>query len=164
VPIPSSEAKVLADRWQAALALVVQRHADAFKGTDFDPAIARQRMEKLVAKIEAFLGDVREPSAGLSPTEALAAKLRSALASNAMGGRSSDEAKWRGAAEAVKDAQAAWDRLSPIAGSGVNGLDHRFRDACRKVMDHARRHTHSAGGPPRRDKPSRHTVGAFQAQ
>src|SRR6185369_2739275 len=107
VPIPSSEAKVLADRWQATLTQAVQKHATAFAGTDLDPAVAHQRLEKLVAKVEAFLEDVREAPSGLSPTEALAAKLRSALASNAMGGRSTDEGKWRAAVDGVKDAQAA---------------------------------------------------------
>jgi hypothetical protein len=152
VPIPSSEAKVLAERWQAALTHLVQRHGDAFAGTDLDPAVARQRMEKLVAKVEAFLEDVRDAPDGLSPTEALAAKLRSALASNAMGGRGSDEGKWRGALEAVKDAQMSWDRLAPIAGQDARSLEHRFREACRKVSDHARRHTNTPP-PPKRDKP-----------
>ena len=81
VPIPSAEAKVLADRWQATLTQVIQQHADAFAGSDFDPAVALQRMEKLVAKIEALLADVKDDAPGLSATEALAAKLRSALAS-----------------------------------------------------------------------------------
>jgi len=152
VPIPSSEAKVLHDRWQAALTKVIQRHAEAFAGSDFDPAVARQRLEKLVAKVEALLEDVRETPDGLSPTEALAAKLRSALASNAMGGRASDEGKWRGALEAVKDAQASWDRLAPIAGAEARGLEQRFREACRRVSDHARRQTNNAP-PPKRDKP-----------
>ncbi|HEX5070290.1 MAG TPA: DUF349 domain-containing protein, partial [Vicinamibacterales bacterium] len=155
VPIPSNDAKVLADRWQAALTNVVQRHAAAFAGTDLDPAVARQRMEKLVAKVETFLSEVRETPDGLSPTEALAAKLRSALASNAMGGRSADEGKWRGALEAVKEAQQSWDRLSPIAGPDARPLEQRFREACRKVSDHARRHSQhsSGGGNQRRDRP-----------
>jgi len=154
VPIPSSEAKVLADRWQVALTNMVQRHAAAFTGTDLDPAVARQRMEKLVAKVEAFLTDVRDATDGLSPTEALAAKRRSALASNAMGGRATDEGKWRGALEAVKEAQASWDRLSPIAGPEARSLEHRFRDACRKVSDYARRHSgHPPSSGPRRDRP-----------
>ncbi len=159
VPIPSSEAKVLADRWQAALMSMVQRHAGAFAGTDLDPAVARQRLEKLVAKVEGFLGDLREVASDLSPTEALAARLRSALASNAMGGRANDEAKWRVAIEGVQDAQAAWDRLSPIAGPDARALESRFRDACRKVTDHARRHT--AAPPPPRRTPPRQTVGAL---
>jgi len=153
VPIPSNEAKVLAERWQTALTILVQRHTEAFKGTDLDPALARQRMEKLLVKVEALLEDVRDAPSGLSPTEALAAKLRSALASNAMGGRASDEGKWRAAADAVKEAQQSWDRLAPIAGSEGRSLEHRFREACRKVSDHARRSTSPSAPPPRRDKP-----------
>ena len=162
VPIPSSEAKVLADRWQVALTRVIQQHADAFAGSDFDPAVARQRMEKLLAKVEALLAGVRDDSPALSPTEALAAKLRSALASNAMGGRASDESKWRDAAEAVQDAQASWDRLSPIAGADARPLEHRFREACRKVLDHERRHRPSGGPPQKRSasNPPRQFAGA----
>ena len=156
VPIPSAEAKALADRWQDALNRVIKQHADAFAGTDFDPTVAKQRMEKLVAKVEAFLADVKDDAPGLSATEALAAKLRSALASNAMGGRSSDEAKWRAAGEAVKDAQSAWDRLAPIVGADARPLEQRFRDACRRVMDQAKRHRPTGGGQaPKRGNPPR---------
>jgi DNA-binding Lrp family transcriptional regulator len=155
VPIPSAEAKVLADRWQATLTRVAQQHADAFAGSDFDPAVARQRMEKLVVKIEALLADVRDDAPGLSPTEALAAKLRSALASNAMGKSGSDEAKWRAAAESVREAQSSWDRLSPIAGADARPLDQRFREACRRVMDQAKRHRPSGGPAPKRGNPPR---------
>ena len=49
-------------------------------------------MEKLIARVEALVADMREPrTEGTSQTEILAAKLRSALASNAMGGRVNDE-------------------------------------------------------------------------
>lgn len=151
VPIPTAEAKVLADRWQATLSRLVAQHADAFAGTEFDPAVALQRLDKLAARIEAFLEDMDEEESGLSPTEALAARLRSALATNAMGGRGGDESKWRGAAEAVKDAQASWDRLSPIAGAEARPIEHRFREACRRVMDQVKRHR-PAGGPPPKGK------------
>jgi len=152
VPIPAVEAKALADRWQVALAAVIDRHRDAFKGTDMDPGAARQRLERLIAKVEAYLADVPEAKSGMSATEALAAKLRSALASNAMGGRGNEDAKWRAAAEGVKEAQAAWARLAPVAGSDAHGLEGRFREACRRVNDQARRHTpsHRPAPPPRR--------------
>jgi len=153
VPIPSAEAKVLADRWQATLTRVVQQHSEAFAGSEFDPTVAKQRMEKLVAKIEAFLADVKDDAPGLSPTEALAAKLRSALASNAMGGRGGDDSKWRAAGEAVKDAQSSWDRLAPIAGADAKPLDARFRDACRRVMDQVKRHRPAGGPPPKKGNP-----------
>jgi hypothetical protein len=157
VPIPAPEMKTLADRWQAALATLIQRNREAFTGTDLDPDAARHRLEKLVAKVEAYLADVQETSTGLSPTEALAAKLRSALASNAMGGRATDDSKWRVAAEGVKEAQAAWARLAPVAGADAHALEGRFRDACRRVNDQARRHAPQQqsrpSAPPRRPQP-----------
>jgi hypothetical protein len=64
-----------------------------------------------------------------------------------MGGRGSEDAKWRAAADAVKEAQSAWLRLSQVAGPDARALETRFRDVCRRVMDHARRH---AGGGSRR--------------
>jgi hypothetical protein len=77
----------------------------------------------------------------------LAAKLRSALASNAMGGRVNEDSKWRAAADAVKDAQAMWQRLAPVGGADASDLDMRFREACRRVLDHARRHATGAKRP-----------------
>jgi hypothetical protein len=161
VPIPAAEMKPLADRWQTAFGRIVAQAPDTFRGTEFDPALALQRMEKLIAKIESFLADVREPAKGLSQAEILAAKLRSALATNAMGGRGSEESKWRAAADAVRDAQNSWQRLAPMAGSAGSSLEARFRDACRKVNDHARRaggggHSHS----PRRPSGQGHAAAA----
>jgi hypothetical protein len=144
VPIPVAEFKALTERWQAALARAVVVAPQAFAGTDLDPAMVVQRMEKLVARVESFLEELPEPVEGLSPTEMLAAKLRSALATNAMGGRASDDAKWRAAADAVKDAQAAWQRLAPTNDPEADSLRDRFRDACRRITERARRPT--AGG------------------
>ena len=151
VPIPGPEVKPLADRWQAALTRVVELRSEAFAGTDLDPAAVLRKMEKLVAKVESLVGDLKEAPTGLSQTELLAARLRSALASNVMGGRASDDAKWRAAGDAVKDAQASWQRLGPIPGPEPRSLEGRFREACRRVMDQARRHSNqqSSRRPPR---------------
>jgi len=94
-----------------------------------------------------LLNGVPDAPAGKSQAEVLAARLRSALASNAMGGRQSEEAKWRAAADTVKDAQTAWQRLLPLAGADARSLDARFREACRRVNDQARRHASSARRP-----------------
>ncbi len=151
VPIPAPGMKPLADRWQAALAAAVAAHPPAFTGPDLDPAAVTQRMEKLVARVETYLTELpAEPEVHASQTELLAAKLRSAFASNAMGGRSSAEAKWRAAADAVKDAQAAWQRLPPAKTAEAEGLQARFRDACRRITERARRAT----GPSRRSEPT----------
>jgi hypothetical protein len=159
VPIPAAEMKVLADRWQAALAKVVDTHPDAFQGTDLDPAAVVQKMQKLVARVESLLADVKDtPQSNLSQAELLAARLRSAFASNAMGGRSHEDAKWRAAADAAKDAQAAWQRLGPAVTPEARALEARFRDACRRVNDVSRRFAHQGGGGGRRPRPT--AVGA----
>jgi uncharacterized protein DUF349 len=145
VPIPGAEIKPLADRWQTALTRIVDKQAEAFKGTDLDPAAVQQKMNKLIARVESYLGDVRDAPVGQSQAEMLAAKLRSALATNAIGGRATEEAKWRAAADAVKEAQTAWMRLAPVGGAEARSLETRFRDVCRRVMDHARRQTTSGG-------------------
>ena len=150
VPIPGVEMRPLTDRWQTALTRIVDRRAEAFKGTDLDPAAVRQKMDKLIARVESYLSDVREAPAGQTQAEMLAARLRSALATNAMGGRSSEDAKWRAAADAVKEAQSAWLRLSQVAGADARALETRFRDACRRVMDHARRQSSGGGRRPAR--------------
>ncbi len=140
VPIPSAEVKVLIDRWEAALATLVRQKTDAFKNTDLDPALVRQKMEKLVARVEALVDTSAEAQAELSPTQQIAARLRSALASNAMGGRVSDDAKWRNAGDVVKEAQASWLRLGPLVDPQAGALEARFRAACRRVNDQVRRH------------------------
>ncbi len=150
VPIPGVEMRPLTDRWQAALTQIVDRRAEAFKGTDLDPAAVRQKMDKLIARVESYLSDVREAPTGQTQAEMLAARLRSALATNAMGGRSSEDAKWRAAADAVKEAQSAWLRLSQVAGADARALETRFRDVCRRVMDHARRQSSGSGRRPAR--------------
>ncbi len=146
VPIPAAEMKALTDRWQTAFASILSRAPEAFAGTDLDPVAVKQRLEKLVLRVEGLLVGVPQAPAGRSQAEILAARLRSALASNAMGGRGGDDAKWRAAADTVKDAQTTWQRLLPLAGADARSLDARFREACRKVNDQARR----IAGPARR--------------
>jgi hypothetical protein len=142
VPVPLPGMKPLADRWHAALSTILAARPDAFAGTDLDQKVVVQRMEKLVARVEALLGDTaRDASRGrLSQTELLAERLRSALASNAMGGRGSEESKWRAAADVVRDAQSAWHRLPPVSTPEAHALEMRFREACRRVSEHTRRH------------------------
>ena len=70
-------------------------------------------------RVEAFLEELDELDRRACRTPRCSPrKLRSALATNAMGGRVNEDAKWRAAADAVKDAQAAWQRLRVDAESG----------------------------------------------
>ncbi|MCC7008211.1 MAG: DUF349 domain-containing protein [Acidobacteria bacterium] len=151
VPIPAPGMRVLNDRWQTAIGRVVMLAPQVFAGTDLDPTAVLRKMEKLVARVESFLGDITDQPAGLSPTEMLAAKLRSALASNAIGGRASDDAKWRAAADAVKEAQAAWQRLPPVAEPEARVLSARFREACRQITDRSRRQASPNRRPQERE-------------
>ncbi len=154
-PVQASEMRQLTDRWHAALSQLIERRADAFKGTDLDAGAVLQRMEKLVARVEALMKDAAAASdEGRTQAEILAARLRSALASNAMGGRNNEDARWRAAAETVRDAQASWQRLVPIPGSEARALEARFREACRRVGEYARRHTNSQKRSANRPTPA----------
>ncbi len=134
VPVPVPGMKVLVDRWQVALGNLLTSRPQLFAGTELDPQTIVVRMEKLVARVESLATDARKsPEPKLSATELMAAKLRSALAHNAMGGRSQDEPKGRGPADALREAQAAWQRLPPVHTSEARALETRFRDACRRL-------------------------------
>jgi hypothetical protein len=146
VPIPAAGMKPLDDRWHVALARIVAIHPEGFAGTDLDPANVIRRMQKLVARVESLAEETPQQADGaLSATELLAAKLRSAFATNAMGGRASEEAKARSAAEAVREAEAAWQRLAPVSTPEARDLETRFREACRRVTDRTRRQPRGNG-------------------
>ena len=146
--VMSAEMKVLHGRWKAALDTLVVKWPAAFAGTDLDPAAVLLRMEKLVAKVEALIEQEKTPSTtGKSATELLAERLRSALASNAMGGRN-DDSKWRAAGEAMENAQDAWQRLAPLTSEEATALEARFKEACTRVRDQVKLHVSTPVGGP----------------
>ncbi len=145
--VEGAGATALHERWTAALAALVSRSPAAFAGTDLDPAANRERMERLIAKVESLVRE--EPpvaAANKSATELLAERLRSALANNAMGVRP-DEAKWRAAGKTVAEAQEAWRRIVRPAGEETAALEDRFKAACTRVMDHVKLHVSPSGRP-----------------
>ncbi len=147
-PAPSDALKALQERWKMSLATLTQKFPAAFAGTDLDPAAIIQRMQKLVARIEALIdADEKPATTGKSATELLAERLRSALASNAMGKRA-DDSKWRNAATAVDEAKAAWHRLAPVPSDEATALETRFRAACKRVMDQVKLHVSPPVGGP----------------
>ncbi len=148
-PAPSDALKALQGRWKASLATLTQKFPAAFAGTDLDPAAIIQRMQKLVAKVEALIEEDAKPAstAGKSATELLAERLRSALASNAMG-KKADDSKWRNAATVVDEAQTAWHRLAPVPSDEATALETRFRAACKRVMDQVKLHVSAPVGGP----------------
>ncbi|HYC00142.1 MAG TPA: DUF349 domain-containing protein [Candidatus Limnocylindrales bacterium] len=136
--------QALRDRWTAALATLVSRSPAAFAGTDLDPVANRQRMERLIAKVESLLGeDAPVAATGKTATEVLAERLRAALERNALGARP-DATKWRAAARAVEEAQEAWRRLMRLPGAETDALEKRFEAACARVMDQVKPHVRSA--------------------
>ena len=113
-PVVRHGADPLSARFVSALERALITHPDAFRGTELDVEPNRQKMEKLVARVEGFLTDAAPAPANSS--QALADMLREALASNTIGGRAGEESKWRTMAEDVRQAQAAWSRLGPVPG------------------------------------------------
>jgi hypothetical protein len=138
----------LSERFVDTLERVMLAHPDQFRGTELDVDASRQKMEKLIAKVEGFLSDVAPAPSNSS--QALAAMLREALASNTIGGRGSDEARWRAMGEDVRQAQASWSRLGPVPGQTGRELTERFHRACNRFFDQYRRRVppqqHSGGG------------------
>ncbi len=131
------------------LAEIVKAHPAAFAGSDLDPELVRQRMEKLLAKVESLVPSSGEGGASparapeLSPAEKLARQWREALASNTIGGRGAkqenDEQRWRAAEQDVRAAQQQWLRLGPVPASIARPLTDRFNKAVRQFYDARRR-------------------------
>ena len=136
-PVVRHGADPLSARFVGALERTLLTHPDAFRGTELDIEPNRQKMEKLVAKVEGFLSEAAPPAANSS--QALAAMLREALASNTIGGRAGEENKWRTMAEDVRQAQASWSRLGPVPGETGRALNERFHKAVTKFFDQYRR-------------------------
>lgn len=146
--VEGAAAAALYERWTAALAALVSRSPAAFAGTDLDPVAIRERMERLITKVESLVKEEAPAPAATnkSPTELLAERLRSALANNALGARP-DETKWRAAARAVEEAQEAWGRVGWVPGADTGPLEERFAAACKRVMDQVKRHVGSTAAP-----------------
>ncbi len=123
---------------------------DVFNGTDLDPDANRKRMESLVKRVEDLAGAVAPSAAALgdaalSPTTRLAAMLKEALAANTIGGKVDEESRWRAAQEEVRQAQASWTRIGPVAEPIRRELAARFERACRRITDRPDGSGRSAG-------------------
>jgi uncharacterized protein DUF349 len=140
----------LSGRFMSAMERVLTSFPDAFKGSELDVNASRQRMEKLVARLESF---VSENEGRPESPQDLAARLREALASNTIGGRAGDEAKWRGMADEVRQAQSSFSRLVPVPGETGKELSERFHKACNRFFDQYRRKVPQQAAPPQRGRP-----------
>ena len=153
--VDRERAAALDDRFAAAFKAVLTRWPAAFAGTDLDPDANRKRMESLVLRMEALAKSLGSPPGGavddasLSPTNRLAAMLRDALAANTIGGKVDDDARFRAAAEDVRQAQASWSRIGFVPEETRRALSDRFGRAIRAVSERAGRAsgTDGAGRP-----------------
>ncbi|MDQ3488880.1 MAG: DUF349 domain-containing protein [Acidobacteriota bacterium] len=143
-PVVRQGADPLSARLNDAMARLTAAAPDAFKGTELDVDANRERMEKLIAKVEGLLTESAPPTAG---SQALASMLREALASNTIGGRAGEEAKWKAMAEDVRQAQQSWSRLGPVPGDQGRVLADRFHNACSRFFEVYRRKVPPTPGP-----------------
>ena len=127
----------LSGRFVAAMERLLTTYPEAFRGTELDVEGSRQRMEKLVLRLEGFVSE--KDTSVASSSQDLAARLREALAANTIGGRAGEENKWRTMAEEVRQAQASWARLVPVPGETGRQLSERFHKACNRFFDQYRR-------------------------
>ena len=147
-PVVRQGADPLSARFMSAIERLMTGTPEAFRGTELDTEANRERMEKLIAKVEGLSADAAAPS---NSSQALAEMLREALASNTIGGRAGEESKWKAMAEDVRQAQSAWSRLGPVPGDAGRELGDRFHKACNRFYDQYRRKVPPA--EQRRGKP-----------
>ncbi|HEY2433393.1 MAG TPA: DUF349 domain-containing protein [Vicinamibacterales bacterium] len=142
-----SGADPLSARFVSAIERLLTAFPEPFKGTELDIEASRQRMEKLVGRVENLVSGAESPQD--SPQD-LAARLREALASNTIGGRAGEESKWRGLADEVRQAQASFARLVPVPGDTGRQLADRFHKACNRFFDQYRRKVPQSSTAPQR--------------
>jgi hypothetical protein len=136
--LPFHAKEELTGRYQQVLGQLVAARPGAFSGTDLDPELTRQRMAKLVEKVEALAPTEKSGAATLSPTERLAQKLREGLAASTLTGgqgTASDESRWREVEQELRRAQAHWRRLGPVPVDVARPLNERFQRACRRLSE-----------------------------
>jgi hypothetical protein len=141
--VDREQAATLDRRYADACRRVISRWPTAFAGTDLDPDANRKRMEALVTRMEELAaalsglsgqsGSGAPGEADVSPTTRLAAMLKEALAANTIGGKVDVESRRRAAQEDVRQAQASWSRIGPVADEARRALAERFQRAVKQI-------------------------------
>ncbi|HTJ44419.1 MAG TPA: DUF349 domain-containing protein [Kofleriaceae bacterium] len=109
---------------------VIASDPAGLRGSELDPEAAQRRREKIVARAEELLPK-EQPAidAGAAP-EDVAAKLRAALKSNALGG-----VRWeRDPREIVDELRAEWAAIGPVIGDAAEALRAKLEDIAAKVI------------------------------
>jgi len=136
-PLARAQAAPLEERLDAALARFITAFPELVKGTDLDFEQNRRRMEDLCERVERLLPSSAGATdeTGISPVARLAAHWREALASNTIGGKAAEEAKWRAAADEAQKARLAWKRVGYVPDAPRRDLSERFERACRRLPE-----------------------------
>jgi hypothetical protein len=147
-PVPRSRSDEIWNRFNGACERVVEVHPKFFKGTELDPEANLRRKEELCQQVEALIeantpvappppADPAEPADPAGSVEAMAERLREALAANALGAGAEDTKvapDWATAAREVKGLQESWKKLGPVPGEPGEAVWNRFRAACDHVF------------------------------
>lgn len=135
VQLPAEQARSLAARFAAARDRLIEAFPESFQGTDLDAQANRSRKEKLCARLEALLSPAGGDDPGRLSGDALARRLKEALASNTIAGRTDAVTRQRADAHEVEEAQAAWKRVGPVPGKPGAELEERFKSACARLVE-----------------------------
>ena len=151
--LPRNRVAAIEDRFNAALGQIIQSAPERFRGTDLDPDQNRKRMEDLCERVEKLIpADAGAIDKSASPATRLATMWVEAPASNTIGGKVAQEAKWRTAEEELKKAQSGWRRIGYVPDETRRSLAERFDKACRSF-------TEKRPPAPRVDPPPRQSRG-----
>ncbi len=141
-PAPREQGDAVFERFSRARAQLIERHAEAFRGSEFDPQNNLRRKEKLCSQVEAFLPQ-EAPTAASSAeapkpaetVEEMAERLRQALAANTFAGGAAVQADPRAILDEVREIQLEWRSLGPVPPEREAALGERFRSACDRVFE-----------------------------
>ena len=129
--LPEQRARKLGSRFHDATGMLVESFPEAFRDTDLDPEVSRQRMEQLCERIEKLIvSDKADSKTDLSPAELLARRWRETLAANTMGAKVDPAAERRATVEEAKRVQLEWKRLPLPYGEEGRRITKWFTQAC----------------------------------
>jgi len=121
------------ERARALIRAAVEANSAAFAGTDLDPQQSRRRRERLIERLEELIPKETEAvRIEQLSAEEVAAKLREALAANALGIVTEEE---RPVADIVDEIASSWQLLGPVPGREGLELNERFEVARQRVLD-----------------------------
>jgi hypothetical protein len=154
--LPRAKIAAVEVRFNTALGRLIEANSERVQGTDLDADANRHTMEEICSRVERLLPSERQGvDAAASPATRLATLWVEAMASNTIGGKVAQEARWRTAEEELKKAQIAWRKIGYVPDEVRRPLAERFDAACRKFHEsrpRPRQESHARSRPER--KPS----------